>query len=57
LVFVFEFKIGESSINTGFDNTIKEMKIGEKRIVILPVLIAYGRNGYYSNEKNGRKGL
>jgi len=51
----FEYTIGESSINSGFDKSVKEMKKGEKRIVILPASLAYGRSGFYSKEKEGEK--
>ena len=51
----FEFIIGESSINTGFDKSVKEMIKGEKRIVILPATLAYGRRGFYGKEKPGER--
>jgi len=47
----FNYEIGASKINKGLDWIIPQMKVGEKRIVIVPPIMAYGRNGFYGPYK------
>jgi peptidylprolyl isomerase len=47
----FDYETGTSKINKGLDWVIPQMKLGEKRVVILPPNMAYGRNGAYGPYK------
>ena len=51
----FEYEIGRSRINPGFDAAVKDMKEGEKRLVIVPGDRAYGSGGFYGKETPGKK--
>lgn len=51
----FEFVVGESSVNEGFDNVVIEMKKGEKRLIIVPSSLAYRGGGFYARQIEGRK--
>lgn len=50
----FDYVVGTSSINPGFDAGIVGMRKGEKRILIVPSEQAYG-GGYYPPERKGEK--
>jgi peptidylprolyl isomerase len=47
---VFQFIVGESSINPGFDEAVSEMVRGEKRLVTVPAEKAYYPTGFYGVE-------
>lgn len=47
----FDYEVGTSKINKGLDWIIPQMKLGEKRVVIVPPNMAYGRNGFYGPYK------
>ena len=47
----FDYEIGTSKINKGLDLMIQQMKLGEKRVVIVPPAMGYGRNGFYGPYK------
>ena len=47
----FKYTIGKSNINRGLDAAIAQMKVGEKRLVIIPSRMAYGRSGFYGPYK------
>ena len=49
----FEYIVGKSRVNPGFDAALKDMKKGEKRILILPSSLAYRIRGFYGKEKKG----
>lgn len=51
----FVMIIGKSMVNPGFDRAISRMKVGEKRILILPSDLAYGTGGFYAREIPGKK--
>jgi len=51
----FEYILGKSKINPGIDETIADMKAGEKRTVIIPSEKAYGLNGFYAKQVEGKK--
>lgn len=51
----FEFVVGESSVNDGFDTVVREMKKGEKRLIIVPSALAYAGGGFYARQVEGRK--
>ena len=51
----FEFTIGKSKINPGIDESIADMKLGEKRTVIIPSDQAYGITAFYAKMIEGKK--
>jgi len=51
----FDYQIEKSKINDGLDEMIKQMKIGEKRIVIVPSEKGYGTTGFYGKSIDGKK--
>ena len=51
----FEYIVGKSRVNPGFDAALMDMKKGEKRILILPSPLAYRTSGFYGKEKKGEK--
>lgn len=51
----FEFEIGKSTINAGFDACVATMRKGEQRVLIIPAEQAYGIGGYYPPERKGEK--
>lgn len=52
---VFEYVVGKTKINPGLDEIIPEMKSGEKRTVLVPSKLAYGNNGFYGKQIEGKK--
>jgi peptidylprolyl isomerase len=50
---VFEFVVGETSVNHGFDQAVATMQRGEKRLVIIPAELAYDPVGFYGIERPG----
>ena len=51
----FVMEIGKNHVNPGFDQAINQMRIGEKRVLILPSNLAYGTGGFYAKEVKGKK--
>ena len=51
----FVFVIGESEIHSGFDQSVARMRVGEKRILIVPSRLGYGTGGFYAKEKKRKK--
>lgn len=51
----FQFNPEKSRITTGIKEALSDMKLGEKRILILPPSLAYGTGGYYAREVEGEK--
>jgi len=51
----FDYDVGMSRINPGLDDILLRMKVGEKRLVIVPSALGYGTSGFYAKEKKGRK--
>ena len=51
----FEYEVGKTTINPGFDASVAAMKPGEKRVVIVPADQAYGENGLYTKQRPGEK--
>ena len=47
----FDYEIGTSKIKKGLDWLIAQMKLGEKRLAIIPANMAYGRSGFYGPYK------
>ncbi len=41
----FEFPLGQGYVIKGWDHTVADMKIGEKRLVIIPASLGYGARG------------
>ena len=46
---------GKPKINPGLDGVIAAMSPGERRIVILPAGLAYGRTGHYTPDTPGKR--
>ncbi|PKL81365.1 MAG: hypothetical protein CVV24_15615, partial [Ignavibacteriae bacterium HGW-Ignavibacteriae-3] len=44
-----------SKINPALDETLADMKAGEKRMVIAPSEVAYGLSGFYARSIPGKK--
>jgi cyclophilin family peptidyl-prolyl cis-trans isomerase len=51
----FIMELSERKVNPGFDLAVSQMRIGEKRVLILPSRLAYGTGGYYAREIEGKK--
>jgi peptidylprolyl isomerase len=51
----FEFEVGKTSVNRGFDAAVAQMKKGEKRTLIVPSSQGYGTSGFYARERPGQK--
>jgi cyclophilin family peptidyl-prolyl cis-trans isomerase len=52
---VFTVEAGKTKINPGLDGAIAAMAPGERRVVIVPAALAYGRAGMYSPEIAGTR--
>jgi cyclophilin family peptidyl-prolyl cis-trans isomerase len=52
----FRHELGKTGLVKGLDEALKDMKRGEKRLVIIPPDLAYGVNsGFYGKEISGQK--
>ncbi|MFC1553731.1 peptidylprolyl isomerase [candidate division KSB1 bacterium] len=51
----FEYTVGQTSVNRGFDEALMDMKKGEKRLIILPPELAYRQRGFYGRDVEGQK--
>jgi len=54
---MFTLEPGKTKINPGLDGAIAAMAPGERRVVIVPAALAYGRAGFYSPEIAGTRRL
>jgi len=52
---VFTVEPGKTKINPGLDGVMAEMKPGERRVVIVPAALGYGRPGLYPAETPGKR--
>ncbi len=50
----FTFEFGKTAINRTLDSVIAAMKPGERRVVIVPPELGYGRGGFYAPEVPGK---
>ncbi len=50
----FAFEAGKTKINPGFDAAAATMMPGERRAIIVPAALAYGRAGHYEPEVKGQ---
>ena len=41
----FSFTLGDGSVITGFDQSVTGMKVGERRLVLIPAALGYGAKG------------
>jgi len=48
-------EIGKSHVSPGFDQAVNQMRVGEKRILILSSQLGYGTDGFYAKEVEGKK--
>ena len=48
------FRVGTTKVTPGFDEAVAQMRRGEKRVVIVPARMAYGRGGYYGPSNTDR---
>ncbi len=51
----FIYEVGKTKINPGIDETLSDMKPGEKRTVIVQSNLAYGLTGFYGKQIEGKK--
>ncbi len=51
----FNYTVGTTKVNPGFDEIVSDMKSGEIRKVIVPFANAYGNNGFYAKMVEGKK--
>jgi peptidylprolyl isomerase len=51
---VFTVEPGKTKLNSGLDSAIAAMQPGERRVVIVPAALAYGRAGLYPPETPGK---
>ncbi len=51
----FIYEIGKTTINPGLDATLASMKIGEKRLVIIPAAMGYKTGGFYAKQRPNEK--
>jgi peptidylprolyl isomerase len=54
---VFTVEPGKTKINPGLDGVIAKMLCGERRVVIVPAALGYGRTGLYTPEVPGKRRL
>lgn len=54
---VFTHQLGKPGLIKGLDEALRDMKAGEKRIVIIPSARAYGRNNAYYSKVASREEL
>jgi cyclophilin family peptidyl-prolyl cis-trans isomerase len=52
---VFTFIQGSGEFINGLAEALKDMKPGEKRLLVIPPDLAYGQNGFYSRNIPGQK--
>lgn len=53
---IFSFRFGDEGVIKGLQEAVREMKTGERRLVIIPPELGYGVNsGFYGKEIPGRK--
>jgi cyclophilin family peptidyl-prolyl cis-trans isomerase/FKBP-type peptidyl-prolyl cis-trans isomerase len=53
---MFNYTLGKDKLMTGLKEMLKEMKQGEKRLIVIPPDLAFGVNsGYYGKEIAGQK--
>jgi cyclophilin family peptidyl-prolyl cis-trans isomerase len=52
---VFTVEPGKTKINLGLDSAIAAMAPGERRVVIVPAALGYGRAGLYTPEVPGKR--
>jgi len=49
----FDYIVGQSKLNPGLDSVLGTMRPGERRTVIVPAALGYGKNGLYPPEVHG----
>jgi peptidylprolyl isomerase len=52
---VFSHVMGEDGLIPGLNEALKEMKQGEKRLLVIPPELGYGNSAYYGKEIKGEK--
>lgn len=52
---VFTVEPGKTKLNAGLDGVISTLQPGERRVVIVPASLGYGRNGLYPPEIPGKR--
>jgi len=51
----FDFEVGKTKVNPGVDAAIAQMKKGERRLVIVPAPLGYGKSGFYAKQRPNEK--
>jgi len=49
----FDYVVGQTKLNPGLDSVLATMRPGERRTVIVPAALGYGKNGLYPPEVHG----
>lgn len=52
---VFSYNAGKDPLIAGLQEALSEMKQGEKRLLVIPSVLAYGQNGFYAKDVPGKK--
>jgi len=54
----FTHQLGKAGLVKGLEESLRDMKTGETRVLVIPAALAYGKNSaYYSKELPGKKRL
>jgi FKBP-type peptidyl-prolyl cis-trans isomerase len=53
---VFTHKLGEDGLIKGLEESLRDMKTGEKRLLVIPPELGYGlKAAYYAKETSGKR--
>ncbi|HEX3879980.1 MAG TPA: peptidylprolyl isomerase [Bryobacteraceae bacterium] len=52
---VFAYEAGKTKVNAGFDQAVATMHAGDRKVVIVPASMAYGKAGLYKPEVPGQR--
>ena len=51
----FSFEVGVDRVTAGFAEGVSVMCTGERRVLIVPASLAYGRGGHYASDRPGQR--
>lgn len=49
----FAYVVGQTVVTPAFDEAVRQMREGERRVLIVPAAQGYGKSGYYAPERPG----